>query len=255
MSAPAVGPRVEVHADADAARRSAAALIAELLSARGERGAVLALPTGETPRGVYAELVRRHRDEGLSFRHATTFGLDEFWTLSRGHPHGFWRFLDEHLLGRVDSDPARRFHLDGGAPEDRAAEACALYEAAIAEVGGLDLALLGLGTNGHIAFNEPGSPRDSRTRRVTLHDSSRVDLARLFGGADAVPKEALTMGVDTILAAREVVLLALGARKAPAVARMLGGPIGPDCPASFLREHPRALVVLDREAAAELRSG
>ena len=251
MSAPAV--RVEVHADAEAARRSAAALIAELLRARGERGAVLALPTGDTPRGVYAELVRRHRDEGLSFRHATTFGLDEFWPLGRGHPHGFRRFLDEHLLARVDSDPARRFHLDGDAPENRADAACALYETAIAAAGGLDLALLGLGTNGHIAFNEPGSLRDSRTRRVTLHESTHLDLARLFGGADAVPKEALTMGVATILAAREVVLLALGARKAPAVARMLDGPIGPDCPASFLREHPRALVVLDREAAAGRR--
>jgi len=253
VSEPAVGLRVEVHADADAAQRATAALIADLLRARAERGAVLALPTGETPRGVYAELVRRHRDEGLSFRYATTFGLDEFWTLPRGHPHGFRRFLDEHLLGRVDSDPARRFHLDGSTPEVRAEEECARYEAAIAEAGGLDLALLGLGTNGHIAFNEPGSPRDSRTRRVALHESTRLDLARLFGGADAVPKEALTMGVGTILAAREVVLLALGARKAAAVARMLGGPIGPDCPASFVREHPRALVVLDREAAAGWR--
>ncbi|HEX5012234.1 MAG TPA: glucosamine-6-phosphate deaminase [Planctomycetota bacterium] len=253
MSAPAPGLRVEVHADADAARRATAARIADLLRTSGERGAVLALPTGETPRGVYAELVRRHREGVLSFRHATTFGLDEFWPLARGSAHSFWRFLDEHVLGRVDSDPARRFHLDGAAPADRADTTCALYEAAIAEAGGLDLALLGLGTNGHIAFNEPGSPRDSRTRRVTLHEGTRLDLARAFGEAQGVPCEALTMGVATILAAREVVLLALGARKAAAVARMLGGPIGPECPASFVREHPRALFVLDREAAAGWR--
>jgi glucosamine-6-phosphate deaminase len=253
VSAPAPGLRVEVHADADSARRATAARIAELLRVRGERGAALALPTGETPRGVYAELVRRHRDEGLSFRHLTSFGLDEFWPLPRGHGHSFWRFLDEHLLGRVDSNPERRFHLDGGAPEERVDEACALYEAAITAAGGLDLALLGLGTNGHIAFNEPGSGRSSLTRRVTLHASTRLDLARLFGGSEAVPREALTLGVGTILAAREVVLLALGARKAAAVARMLGGPVGPECPASFVRGHPRALVVLDREAAAEWR--
>jgi glucosamine-6-phosphate deaminase len=245
------GPRVEVHADADGARRATAALVADLLRARGERGATLALPTGETPRGVYAELVRRHR-EGLSFRHATTFGLDELWPLSSGGP-SFRRDLDEQLLGRIDIEPARRRHLDGDVAAARVGAACAGYEAAIARAGGLDLALLGLGRNGHIAFNEPGSARDSRTRRVTLHEDTRLDLARSVG-AQAVPREALTMGVATILAARQVVLLALGARKSEVVARLLDGPVGPDCPASFVREHPRALVVLDREAAALRRA-
>lgn len=252
MTAPGGGPRVEVHPDADSARRAVAARVAELLRAAGERGVALALPTGETPRGVYAELLRRRREEGLSFARATTFGLDELWPLPPGSPHAFRRLLDERLLGRVDLEPARRQQLDGEVPAAGVAAECARYEKAIARAGGLDLALLGLGRNGHIAFNEPGSTRASRTRRVVLHEDTRLDLARSVG-AQAVPHEALTMGVATILAARQVLLLALGPRKAEAVERMLDGPVGPDCPASFLREHPRALVVLDREAAGPRR--
>jgi glucosamine-6-phosphate deaminase len=244
------GVRLIVRATADEARREVATLVADLLRVRGERGAALALPTGETPRGVYAELVRRHREHGLSFRHATTFGLDEYWPMAPDDPRSFRHFLDEHLLGRVDIEPAQRFHLDGAVAAGRVAHEAARFERALARAGGLDLALLGLGRNGHIAFNEPGAPRDSRTRLVTLDDRTRLDLARAFGGADAVPRQALTMGVATLLAARRVVLVALGAHKAEVVARMLGGPVGPDCPASFLREHPDVLVVLDREAAA-----
>jgi len=246
------GVRLVVRATADEARREAASLVADLLVARGAQGATLALPTGETPRGVYDDLVRRHRGEDLSFRHATVFGLDEYWPMTPDDPRSFRRFLEQHLLGRVDVAPARRFHLDGGVPAERVAREAARFERALQVAGGLDLALLGLGRNGHIAFNEPGSPRDSRTRLVTLEDRTRIDLARAFGGADAVPRQALTMGVATLLAARRVVLVALGAHKADVVARTLGGPVGPDCPASFLREHPDACFVLDRESAARI---
>ncbi len=246
------GVRVDVHATADEARREVARRIAGLLRARGPRGAVLALPTGETPRGVYAELVRLHREEGLSFQHATIFGLDEFWPLPRDDARSFRRFLDEHLLARVDVDPARRQALDGSVAPDAVVAELARFDGALARAGGLDLALLGVGRNGHVAFNEPGTPRDARTRLVTLDEGTRIDLARAFGGAEAVPRQALTLGLLPLLAARRVVLVAFGAHKAEVVARALRGPVGPDCPASFVREHPDALVVLDRAAAAGL---
>jgi len=246
------GATVEVHSTADDARRDVARRIAGLLRERGARGAVLALPTGATPRGVYAELLRLHREEGLSFRHATVFQLDEYWPMRPEDPGSFARELDEGLLGLVDQDPARRHRPDGAAPPEDVTRACAAYGAALAAAGGLDLALLGLGRNGHVAYNEPGSPRNARTRRVTLADESRRDAARTFGGLQHVPREALTLGVADLLEARDVLLVALGEAKADVVTRALQGPIGSDCPASFLREHPHALWVLDRAAAAGL---
>lgn len=246
------GARVEVHATAAAAQRDVARRVAGLLRERGPRGAVLALPTGATPRGVYAELVRLHREEGLSFRHAAVFQLDEYWPLDPEHPASFARELDARLLAHVDVDRARCLRPDGAAPPERVAQACADYGRELARAGGLDLALLGLGRNGHVAFNEPGSTPDARTRRIALAGSSRADAARAFGGLAQVPREALTLGLADLLKAREVLLLALGAGKAGVVARALQGPVGPDCPASFLRGHPNALWVLDRAAAAGL---
>jgi glucosamine-6-phosphate deaminase len=216
---------------------------------------VLALPTGATPRGVYAELVRMHREEGLSLRHATVFQLDEYWPIGKDHPGSFARELDGLLLAHVDVDRARCFRPDGAAPPERVAQACADYAHALARAGGLDLALLGLGRNGHVAFNEPGSPCDSRTRRVALAESSRAGAAQAFGGPAHVPREALTLGVADLLEAREILLLALGAGKAGVVARALQGPVGPECPASFLRGHAAATWVLDGAAAAELDGG
>lgn len=246
------GARVEVHADAADACRAAAARVAELLRARGPRGAVLALPTGGTTHGIYAELRRLHREQGLSFRHATVFQLDEYWPMRPEDPGSFARELDRHLLAHVDLDPSRRFLPDGAAPEALVERACALYEQVLAECGGIDLALLGLGRTGHVAFNEPGSSRASRTRRVTLAEASRLDAAAAFGDPARVPAQALTLGLANLLEARQVLLVALGVRKAPVVARALQGPVGPECPASLLREHRDATWLLDREAAAGL---
>jgi glucosamine-6-phosphate deaminase len=244
------GVRVVVHASADDARREVAQLLSGLLAARGPRGATLALPTGRTPRGVYAELLRRHAGERLSFAHVTAFGLDELWPIAPDDPRGFRRALDEQLLGHVDIDPARRVHLDGAVPAAGVPAEVARFDRALAAAGGLDLALLGVGRNGHLAFNEPGSPRDAPTRLVTLEEGTRLDLARTQGRAEPVPRQALTMGLSAILAARRLVVMAFGESKAEVVARMLRGPVGPECPASFVRGHPDALVVLDGPAAA-----
>jgi glucosamine-6-phosphate deaminase len=249
----AAGPAVEVHPEADTARRAVADRVARLLQERGPRGAVLALPTGETPRGLYTELLRRHREQGLSFAHVTTFGLDEYWPLPKGDPRGFAQFLDEALLDPVGQPRARRFRLDGSVPESGIAAECARYEAALRAAGGMDLLLLGLGKNGHIAFCEPGSARDSRTRKLALEASTMVEVAKAFDGAASMPRHALSIGIATLLQAREIVLMAFGAGKAQIVARALEGPIGPECPASFLREHPRTTFVLDRASAAGLR--
>jgi glucosamine-6-phosphate deaminase len=247
-------PSVEVHPDADTARRAVADRVARLLQERGPRGAVIALPTGETPRGLYAELIRRHREQGLSFAQVTTFGLDEYWPLAPGDPRGFARFLDDELLDAVGQPRERRFRLDGSVPESGVATECARYEAALRAAGGLDQALLGLGRNGHIAFCEPGSARDSRTRKLALEASTLVDVAKAFGG-DVMPRHALSMGIATLLEAREIVLMAFGAGKAQIVQRALEGPVGPECPASFLREHARTTFVLDRASAAAWKQG
>jgi glucosamine-6-phosphate deaminase len=211
--------------------------------------AVLGLAAGSSPLPVYAELVRRHRDEGLSFARATVFGLDEYVGLPAAHPASFRRSLELALYRQVDLSPARLHGPDVDAPDaDRAA---ARYEEEIAAAGGFDLVLLGIGGNGHIAFNEPGAPFDSRTRVVTLADETR--RANLGAFPDGhVPARAITIGVATILSSRACLLVACGPRKARAIAAMLEGPRTTAVPASALRDHPHAMVVIDAEAAREL---
>ncbi len=230
---------------ADAACLRAARIVARLLRAKPD--AALALPTGSTPRAIYAELVRQHRDEGLSFARATAFNLDEYVGIRSDHPGGFRRALHEALYRHVDL-PADRAHAPDGQAADLAA-ACAAYEAAIAAAGGLDLALLGLGTDGHIAFNEPTSSFGSRTRLKTLTDETRAANQVAFG-AEPVPHHALTVGIATILSARRCLLVAFGAAKAAAVAKLVEGPLAALVPASALQLHPHATVIMD-EAAAE----
>jgi len=239
---------------ADDACLRAARIVARLLRTKPE--AALALPTGSTPRAIYAELVRQHRDEGLSFARATAFSLDEYVGLRPDHPGSFRRALHEALYRHVDLPPDRAHAPDGQAAD--LAGACARYEAAIAAAGGLDLALLGLGTDGHIAFNEPTSSFGSRTRLKTLTDETRAanqsGFASLAGfstsGAEPVPRHALTVGIATILSARRCLLVAFGAAKAAAVAKMVEGPLAALVPASALQLHPQATVIVD-EAAAE----
>lgn len=200
--------------------------------------AVLALPTGNTPRAIYAELVRRHRDEGLSFARATVFNLDEYVGVPPDHPGAFRRAIHEAFVRHVDL-PAGRVHAPDGQAADLPA-ACARYEAEIAAAGGWDLALLGLGTDGHIAFNEPTSSLGSRTRVKTLTEETRVVNQPAFG-ADPVPRQAVTVGIATILEARRCVLVAFGAAKAAAVAKTVEGPLAALVPASalsFTRRRP-----------------
>jgi glucosamine-6-phosphate deaminase len=230
---------------ADDACLRAARIVARLL--RTKPDTALALPTGSTPRAIYVELVRQHRDEGLSFARATAFSLDEYVGLRPDHPGSFRRALDEALYRHVDLAPERAHAPDGQAADLTAA--CAGYEAAIAAAGGLDLALLGLGTDGHIAFNEPTSSFGSRTRLKTLADETRAANQAAFG-AEPVPHHALTVGIATILSARRCLLVAFGAAKAGAVAKMVEGPLAALVPASALQLHPHATVIVD-EAAAE----
>ncbi len=233
---------------AEAACLRAARIVARLLRAKPE--AALALPTGSTPRGIYAELVRQHRAEGLSFARATAFNLDEYVGIPPDHPGSFRRALREALYRHVDLPEGHAHAPDGQAPDLPAA--CAAYEAAIAAAGGLDLALLGLGTDGHIAFNEPTSSLGSRTRLKTLAEETRAANQPAFG-AEPVPRHALTMGIATILEARRCLLVAFGAAKAAAVARLVEGPLTALVPASALQLHPHATVIVDEAAAEGLR--
>lgn len=202
---------------------------------------------------MYRELVRLHRDGDIDFSRATSFNLDEFIGLPEGHPASYQAFMHRHLFAHVNMDPSRT-HLPDGRASDPRAEA-QRYEAAIAEAGGLDLVILGIGANGHIGFNEPASQLTALTNVVTLRESSRRGNAAAFGGdVRRVPKRAISMGVGTILSARHVVLLATGENKADIVAKALRGPITTRVPASLLQLHPRVAVVLDRAAAAKLPS-
>jgi glucosamine-6-phosphate deaminase len=231
----------------EAVALAGAELVARLV--RAKPAAVLALPTGATPRPVYAELVRRHRAEGLSFARATTFNLDEFVGVAPDHPASFRHYMEAAFFKHVDLPPERGHVPDGFARDVPAA--CDAYEAAIARSGGLDLVLLGLGEDGHVAFNEPTSSFGSRTRLKTLSAASRAAHQAAFG-AEPVPGHVITMGIATILAARRCVLLATGARKAAPLAAMVEGPMTSMVPASALQLHAHATVICDEAAAARL---
>ena len=228
--------------------------IAQLIRAKAARGeqCVLGLATGSTPTGVYEELVRLHREDGLSFANVVTFNLDEYWPMQPCDLQSYHRFMREHLFDRVDIDPANAHIPDGTAAEDDVRAMCERYERAIRAAGGIDLQLLGIGRTGHIGFNEPGSSRESRTRVITLDSVTRKDAASDFFGEDNVPSRAVTMGVGTILEAKRVVMIAFGEGKAPVVARAVEGAITNAVAASFLQEHPNAQVYLDSAAAAEI---
>ena len=200
-----------------------AALI-DLKAARGEK-TVLGLATGSTPTGVYDELVRLHREEKLSFKNVITFNLDEYWPVNPDDLQSYRRFMNEHLFDHIDIQPKNAHVPDGTVPLEQVGQFCQEYERQIREAGGLDYQILGIGRTGHIGFNEPGSPRDSRTRIITLDRVTRMDAASDFFGEWNVPRKAITMGVETILAARTVVLLAFGEHKAGPIRRAVEGDI------------------------------
>jgi len=233
---------------AQAVAVKAAEICAELIQRKPD--ARLGMATGTTPQALYAELIRRNQLGHLSFSRIETFNLDEYLGLGPQHPQSFRRAMRDGLFAQVDIEPANT-HFPAGDAADPAAEAEA-YEALIRARGGIDLQILGIGRNGHIGFNEPGSSLGSRTRvktlsRATLRDNQLRDPD--FEG----PTMAITMGIGTILDAKALLMLATGAAKAPAVAAALEGPLAASCPASAIQLHPRATVVLDPEAAAELR--
>jgi glucosamine-6-phosphate deaminase len=242
-------PRVTVFPNDRAAARALAQHVADALAAKPSL--VLGLPTGRTPVRLYHDLASLAEHGRAEFSRATTFNLDEFWGLPSAHPASYRRFMEDHLFTRVRLRPEQINFLDGAAPDPL--EECARYERAIADAGGIDLQILGLGSNGHIGFNEPAAALQARTHRVTLKPETRRANSALFGGdPSAVPAEALSMGMATILQARSIVLLVTGRTKAGCVERMLRGPITPDLPASFLQLHHDVEVVLDQAAAANL---
>ncbi len=228
--------------------------IANLIVTRAVAGkrCVLGLATGSTPTGIYAELIRLHREEGLSFANVVTFNLDEYFPMHPEELQSYHRFMREHLFDHVDIDP-RNVHLpDGTVAPDEVRSFCERYERAIEDAGGIDVQLLGIGRTGHIGFNEPGSGRGSRTRLITLDGVTRKDAASDFFGEENVPLRAITMGVGTILRSRRVILVAFGEGKAPVVAKAVEGAITESVAASFLQEHPNASFYLDAAAGAEL---
>jgi glucosamine-6-phosphate deaminase len=229
--------------------RLAADAVEGLVRANPE--AVLGLATGSSPLAVYDELVRRHK-EGLSFARARAFMLDEYVGLSADHPERYRNVIEKEFASRVDLAPGAVQGPDGLAADLPAA--CAAYEASIADAGGVALQILGIGTDGHIAFNEPGSSLASRTRIKTLTKQTREDNARFFGGSvDDVPRHCLTQGLATIMSARHLVLLAAGRAKAEAVHQLVEGPISAMWPATIMQLHPHATVLADDAAASRLQ--
>ena len=246
---------VQVFDDHEAIAHAVAARMAAVIRAGGASGAgaVLGLATGSTPIGVYRELIRLHQDEGLSFRGVTTFNLDEYVPMDPASPHSYQRFMNENLFQHLaDLDPARTHVPPGTLPRAAIADWCAGYERAIADAGGVDFQLLGIGKTGHIGFNEPGSGADSPTRLVLLDNVTRTDAAADFFGEDHVPREAITMGIATILRAREIAVLATGEHKAEIVRRAVEGEVDVDVAATFLQRHPNVVCYLDAAAAGAL---
>jgi glucosamine-6-phosphate deaminase len=228
--------------------KAAAKAVAELLNSKPN--AVLGLPTGSTPLGLYKELARMHKSEGLDFPRVTTFNLDEYVGLKKDHPQSYHYFMHENLFKHINI-PEQNVYIPSGTTDNYAAF-CQWYERRIKECGGIDLQLLGIGSDGHIGFNEPSSSLGSRTRIKTLARPTIEDNARFFEKIEDVPIYAITMGVGTIFEARKIVFLANGANKADAVAKAIEGPITSMITASALQLHPDVTTYLDRAAAGKL---
>ena len=242
--------RARIFPDYEAMSAAAADAVAIRIS--DNPSSVLLLPTGTTPLGMYRRLVDMYRLGEVSFAEATFFNLDEYLGLVPDHPASYHVYMMEHFYGLIDADPARIFVPDGAA-SDPAAE-CERYETTIRESGGVDVCVLGIGRNGHIGFNEPGVPFDSRTRVVTLSESTRLVNAGDFE-SNRAPERAITVGMATISESREVLLLASGTNKANAVAAALEGDVSESMPASVLKRHRRAVLFLDEDAASDLGQG
>ncbi|MFO8012565.1 MAG: glucosamine-6-phosphate deaminase [Phycisphaerae bacterium] len=234
--------------DYETLSRKAAAVVAQLV--RTKPDAVLGFATGSSPLGLYTELIRLHNEEGLDFSGVTTFNLDEYCGLAGDHPQSYRHFMNSELFNHINV-PMDRTHVPSGTDEDWQTF-CTEYEKMILEAGGIDLQVLGIGSDGHIAFNEPGSSLGSRTRRVYLAKQTIDDNARFFEKAEDVPTSAISMGVGTVLEARTCVMVVNGANKADALAGAVEGPVTSMNTASALQWHPETLVFCDEAAAAKL---
>jgi len=238
----------------DEIARTIARRIAEIIKERRSAGghAVLGLATGSTPIGIYRELIKMHREEGLDFSDVVTFNLDEYYPMKPESIHSYHRFMRENLFNHINVKPQNIHVPRGDVPRDDVDVECEAYEAAIKKAGGIDLQILGIGKTGHIGFNEPGSGADSRTRRISLDTVTRRDAAGDFFGEDNVPTEAITMGVATIMEAREIALVATGEHKAAIINRAVEGEPDPDVAATYLQQHPNAVFYVDFASAADL---
>ncbi|MHA3773024.1 glucosamine-6-phosphate deaminase [Verrucomicrobiota bacterium sgz303538] len=240
---------VIIQPDATAVSKLAARIFQDQLTRKP--ASVLGLATGSTPLGLYRELVTLANANLIDFSRATTFNLDEYIGLGPNHPQSYAHFMREHLFGHINI-PAASTHIPNGLTDD-VPKHCAEYEAAIHRAGGIDIQLLGIGSDGHIGFNEPTSSLRSRTRIKTLTPNTIADNARFFGSEKEVPRHVITMGVGTIMEARQCVVLAMGAGKADAVVAMVEGPITADCPATALQMHEDCTLIVDEAAAANLK--
>lgn len=237
--------RVIVEADLEAVSRTAARLVARLVRRRPT--CVLGMATGSTPLGLYRELARMHREEGLDFARVVTFNLDEYVGLAPTHPQSYRYFMQSSFFDHINID-IRNTHIPDGRALDFEVH-CEQYERRIKEEGGIDLQILGIGTDGHIAFNEPGSSLGSRTRLKTLTSETVRDNARFFPSEAEVPRLAVTMGVGTILESRQCLLLASGPSKARAIRDAIEGPVTAQVTASALQLHRDVIAIVDQEAA------
>ena len=235
--------KVIVTKDYDELSKEAFKVMKEVLDARQD--AVLGLATGSSPEGLYAEMVKDHKENGTSYKDVKTYNLDEYVGIGRNDPQSYYTFMNEHLFKDIDIDPANTHVPYGSTAEDAKA-----YDD---EVKGVDVQLLGIGRNGHIGFNEPGTPFDERTHIVELTESTRDANKRFFDDdINKVPTHAITQGIGTVMDAKKILLVANGDSKADAVKAMVEGPVDPACPASVLQNHPDVIVIVDEAAASKL---
>ncbi|MEL6190845.1 MAG: glucosamine-6-phosphate deaminase [Bacteroidota bacterium] len=245
---------VNVYPDSRQASKEVAQEIAKLIKVKqaNDEHAVLGLATGSTPTSVYAELVRLHQEEGLSFKNVVTFNLDEYFPMAPDALQSYVRFMNEHLFDHIDIDKSK-VHVPDGTLDIHDVQAyCDEYEEKIKSYGGLDLQVLGIGRTGHIGFNEPGSTLESKTRLITLDGITIRDAASDFYHEDNVPRRAITMGVGTIMEAKQIIMMAWGEGKSPIIQKTVEGPVTELIPATYLQQHPNAQIVLDEAAAAKI---
>ena len=237
--------KVIVVKDYDAVSKEAFEVMKEVVT--GKEDAVLGLATGSSPIGLYENMIQDHKENGTSYAKCQSFNLDEYVGIDRNHPESYWTFMHKNLFHGIDL-PEDKVHV----PYGNTKEDCEAYEKAMENVS-VDIQVLGIGANGHIGFNEPGTPFTEETHIVELTEKTRSDNARFFDNdINQVPTHAITMGIATIMKAKKILLVATGANKADAVAAMVNGPVGPVCPASVLQNHADVVVIVDEAAAAKL---